>query len=273
MLSPNLWSIKLDPTQLEQIIVNLAVNARDAMPAGGHLTIETANVTLDKSYVATHLEVEPGRYVLLVISDTGVGMPQETLTQIFEPFFTTKALGRGTGLGLATVYGIVKQNQGNIQVYSEEGVGTSFKIYLPYSQPTPATSEWTPASYVITGGQETILLVEDDTQVRTLIQQVLQNLGYKILAAQNGPVALQLAANYNERIHLLLTDVVMRGMSGKTLAEELSRTRPDIKLLFMSGYTENTIAHHGDLNPGAAFMQKPLSPTIIARKVRELLDK
>ena len=273
ILTPELWPVKLDPAQLEQIIVNLAVNARDAMPNGGRLTIETANVILDPSYAATHLEAAQGQHVLLAISDSGMGMDQEILTHVFEPFFTTKELGRGTGLGLATVYGIVKQNSGTIQVYSEIGVGTTFKIYLPYvKEIVSSTIDRTQVGEEIPGGDETILLVEDDANVRKLVQRVLKNFGYNLLVAEDGPEALQLAAGYNESIQLLLTDVVMPGLSGKTLAEELKQTRPNLKILFMSGYTDNAIAHHGVLDPGTAFVQKPFSATIIAYKIREVLD-
>jgi PAS domain S-box-containing protein len=272
VLAPDLWSVKIDPTQLEQIIVNLAVNARDAMPDGGSLTIETANVVLDEAYTATHLEAGLGQHVMLAVSDTGVGISEKDLPQIFEPFFTTKELGRGTGLGLATVYGIIKQNGGDIQVYSEKDVGTTFKIYLPSVVETGSTITRPELEVVIPTGAETILLAEDDVNVRKLVQRVLQSLGYTLLEAENGQEALQIAANYDGLIHLLLTDVVMPDINGRMLAEGLMMTRPELKVLFMSGYTDNAIAHHGVLDPGTAFVQKPFSPTVIAHKVREVLD-
>jgi two-component system cell cycle sensor histidine kinase/response regulator CckA len=272
VLAPDLWSVKIDPTQLEQIIVNLAVNARDAMPDGGSLTIETANVVLDEAYTATHVEAGLGQHVMLAVSDTGVGISEKDLPQIFEPFFTTKELGQGTGLGLATIYGIVKQNGGDIQVYSEKDVGTTFKIYLPSVVENVSTISRPELEIVIPTGAETILLVEDDVNVRKLVQRVLQSLGYTLLEAENGQEALQIAASYDGLIHLLLTDVVMPGINGKMLAENLLMTRPELKLLFMSGYTDNAIAHHGVLEPGTAFVQKPFSPTVIAHKIREVLD-
>jgi len=273
VLTPDLWPVKVDAAQIEQVIVNLAVNTRDAMPTGGQLTIETANVVIDDKYMAGHLGTQPGNYVLLAVSDTGCGMSQEVKARIFEPFFTTKELGRGTGLGLATVFGIVKQSGGDIWVYSEEGIGTTFKIYLPCVEDKImmplASPEIRPE---LPGGSETILLVEDDTGVRELVRQILPKLGYNVLEAKNGQEALQLIAHYAGPIHLLLTDVVMPGLNGKALAEELARTRPELKILFMSGYTDEAIAHHGVLAPGEAFLQKPFSPVILARKMRSVLD-
>ncbi len=271
ILDPDLWSIEFDPTQLEQIVVNLAVNARDAMPSGGGLTIETANVTLDEDYSATHLEARAGRHVLLAISDTGLGINEKDLAYIFEPFFTTKELGRGTGLGLATVYGIVKQNGGNVQVYSEEGVGTTFKIYLPcVDQTAPEMTRLEIETKLLTG-TEIILVVEDEANLRQLIRQALLNLGYTVLDAPDGERALQRVAEHHGPVDLLLTDVVMPGMSGKSLAEKLVQVQPDLKVLFMSGYTENAIAHHSVLVPGTAFLQKPFSLTAMAAKIREVL--
>jgi CheY-like chemotaxis protein len=268
-----LWPVKVDPAQLEQVILNLVVNARDAMPTGGQLTIETANVVIDDQYVAGHLDTRPGQYVLLAISDTGYGMSQEVKAHIFEPFFTTKELGRGTGLGLATVFGIVKQSGGDIWVYSEEGVGTTFKIYLPSvaekNREPPVDPE---VGSEMPEGSETILLVEDDAGVRTLLRQVLSPLGYTLLEAGNGQEALRLLTDYPDPIHLLLTDVVMPGISGKTLAEEASLTRPDLKTLFMSGYTDEAIIQHKVLDSGVAFIQKPFSPMALAAKLRSVLD-
>lgn len=271
-LDPDLWWVKVDPTQMGQIIVNLAVNARDAMPYGGRLTIETTNVVLDDDYTARHLGVEQGEYVLLAISDTGHGMSDEVKARIFEPFFTTKEMGKGTGLGLATVFGIVKQSQGYIWVYSEEGVGTTFKIYLP--REGEATSRLTDSKVGLEMlfGDETILLVEDDAAVRDLIVKVLQEQGYTLLEAQGGQEALRLATQNTNPIHLLLTDVIMPGMSGTILAEELVKSRPNLKVLFMSGYTDNAIAHYGVLDSEINFLQKPFSPTALARRVRDVLD-
>jgi CheY-like chemotaxis protein len=270
-LTPDLWPIKADPIQLEQVIANLAVNARDAMPDGGQLTIETANAILDQTYPASHFELQPGEYVLLAISDTGCGMNEKTKAHIFEPFFTTKEGSKGTGLGLATVYGIVKQNNGDIQVYSEEGVGTTFKTYFPRTG--ERAPESTPrAEAELPSGNETILLVEDAAGVRELAYLILDELGYTILEASNGEDALRVSAQYTEPIHLLLTDVIMPEINGKVLADKLLKARPDLKVLFMSGYTDDAIARHGVLDPDVAFIQKPLSVATLARKVRDVLD-
>ena len=271
-LTPELGAVKVDPTQLEQVIVNLAVNARDAMLGGGRLTIETANITLDADFVAHHLETEPGEYTLLSVSDTGVGMSEAVKAHIFEPFFTTKAQGKGTGLGLATVFGIVKQNHGHIWVYSEPGTGTTFKIYLPSAEEEQPYSTPMMKEAELPAGTETILLVEDDADVRNLVRQVLQAQGYTLLEAEDGQAALRLVAGRATPIHLLLTDVIMPGMSGKVLAEQLSQDQMDLKTLFMSGYTDDTIAHHGILEAGISYLQKPFSPTALARKVRSTLD-
>lgn len=271
-LASDLWSVKVDPTQIEQVIVNLAVNARDAMPDGGRLTIETANVLLDEVYVRQHWQTQPGEHVLLAISDTGLGMSEEVQAHIFEPFFTTKAQGKGTGLGLATVYGIVRQSGGHIWLYSEPKSGTTFKIYLPRVQEKTVALDQTGANAEMLSGDETILLVEDDAEVRDLVRRVLQTQGYTLLEAEDGERALQVAADYAGSIHLLLTDVIMPGMSGKTLADQLVQLRPGIKVLFMSGYTDNAIMHHGVLDPGITLLQKPFGPTVLARKVRYVLD-
>ncbi len=271
-LAPRLWPVKADPMQIGQVIANLAVNARDAMPAGGQLIIETANVVLDDDYVASHLEAQPGEHVLLVISDTGVGMSEEVKAHLFEPFFTTKELGKGTGLGLATVYGIVTQSGGHIWAYSEEGQGSSFKIYFPRAekidQPMPP-----PRTLIdVPSGDETILLVEDDENVRALARNVLQGHGYTILEARNGQEALSVARHHPGPIHLLLTDVVIPGISGEHLAKQLTQARPDLKTLFMSGYTNSAIMHRGLLEPGIALLQKPFSPIDLAGQVRQVLD-
>jgi signal transduction histidine kinase/DNA-binding response OmpR family regulator len=271
-LAPGLWPVEVDPTQIGQVIVNLAVNAQDAMPKGGSLTIETANVVLDEDYVADHLGAEPGEYVLLSVSDTGIGMSREVKAHIFEPFFTTKERGRGTGLGLATVYGIVKQSGGHIWVYSEEEVGTTFKIYLPRAEGAARPLTRPEMREPLPGGEETILLVEDDAGVRDLARHVLQSQGYTLLEAENGQEALHLVARHPGVVHLLLTDVVMPGMSGRDLAEQLAQAHPNLKTLFMSGYADDMIAHHGVLDPGTPFLQKPFSLMALARKVRAVLD-
>ncbi|MBE7467711.1 MAG: hypothetical protein DPW09_20400 [Anaerolineae bacterium] len=273
ILAPELWPVKVDPAQIEQVILNLVVNARDAMPTGGQLTIETANVVIDDNYVAGHLNTRPGQYVLLAISDTGCGMSPEVKARIFEPFFTTKERGQGTGLGLATVFGIVKQNGGHIWVYSEEGLGTTFKIYLPRveEEVTGPPIHLEPGSEM-PPGSETILLVEDDLEVRELLRRVLSKLGYTLLEAGNGSEALRLLAHYPDPIHLLLTDVVMSGMSGKTLAGQAITLRPGLKTLFMSGYTDEAIIQHDVLDSDVAFLQKPFSPLSLAVKLRSILE-
>jgi PAS domain S-box-containing protein len=272
-LAPGLWPVRVDPAQIEQVVVNLSVNARDAMPGGGRLTIQTANVVLDEAYGANHLGVAPGEYVLLTVSDTGVGMSAEVQAHLFEPFFTTKAPGKGTGLGLATVYGIVKQSGGHIWVYSEEGLGSAFKIYLPRAATDMASQLGKEGGGPVPTGQETILLVEDNPEVRDLARQVLVRQGYTVLEAAEGEEALRRAEEHAGPIHLLLTDVVMPGMTGKALAERLGGLRPDLKVLYMSGYTDETIAHHGVLEPGVAFLQKPFSSFNLALKVRQVLNR
>jgi PAS domain S-box-containing protein len=270
--SPDLWPVKVDPAQIEQIIVNLAVNARDAMPGGGQLTVETENVVLDEARIASHLETQPGEYVQLAVSDTGFGMNQEVQTRIFEPFFTTKETGKGTGLGLATVFGIVKQNSGDIWVYSEEGHGTVFKIFLPRAEEAiPAPPPYDPIGD-LPRGTETILVVEDELAVRELAVQTLQAQGYTVLQAADGQEALDLIPAHNAKIHLVFTDVVMPQMDGKELANRFKGIHPNCKVLFSSGYTDDAIAHHGVLDPDVAFIQKPFSPTALTHKVREVLD-
>ncbi|WP_447975046.1 ATP-binding protein [Nitrospira sp. Kam-Ns4a] len=270
-LAPALGHVRADRSQLEQVIMNLAVNARDAMPQGGKLTIETANVDIDDSFRHGQV-VAPGRYVLLAVSDTGQGMDEETKARVFEPFFTTKGLGKGTGLGLSTVYGIVRQSGGYIFVYSEPGKGSTFKIYLPRVdeavEPEPAAL----ADPGLPRGNETILLVEDEPGVRMLVRDTLELQGYTVLEARHGIEALVLSSRHPGPVHLLLTDVVMPQMSGREVAAQLLAARPDVKVLYMSGYAENSVVHHGILDPGTAFLQKPFTPDVLVRRVREVLD-
>jgi two-component system, cell cycle sensor histidine kinase and response regulator CckA len=273
-LAPKLPAVRADPASLEQVIVNLAVNARDAMPTGGRLTIETAIVELDAVYAATHIPLVPGRYVMIAISDSGIGMDESTRARIFEPFFTTKGQGKGIGLGLATVYGIVKQNGGYIWVYSEPGEGTVFKVYLPPAEMPSAVTRADGSSAADTRkrrGWETVLLVEDEDAVRALAREVLRRHGYVVLEARHGVDALRLAERHPDEIHLMITDLVMPHMSGGELAKRLSADRPKMKVLFMSGYTEQGVLHR-DLTAGAAFMQKPFTPELLARRVRSVLD-
>ena len=274
-LSPSLGLVKADPGQIEQVIMNLAINARDAMPAGGVISIETANESLEGPELGEDPELHAGEYVTLAITDTGRGMDQETQARLFEPFFTTKAQGKGTGLGLATVYGIVDQSGGQITVDSEPGRGTTFKIYLPRAvehdaqldEPVAIVPSASPAQ-----GKETILLVEDEEAVRTLTRRILEQSGYCVLEAKHGPEALLLCAQYEGAIHLMITDVVMPEMSGRQLTERVAPTRPDMKILLMSGYTEDTMVRHGIACDGAAFLQKPFTLDALGLKVREVLD-
>jgi signal transduction histidine kinase len=268
---PILWEVEADPAQLEQVIVNLVVNARDAMPDGGKLTIETQNVTLQPGSTSQHIGAPAGDYVMIAFTDTGVGMDPATQDRIFEPFFTTKALGKGTGLGLATVYGIVRQSGGSISVYSEPNRGTTFKVYLPrVPESVPAASESVgPAAS--TSGTETVLVVEDEEAVRQLAARTLFVRGYTPLVANTGEEALRLSEQHAGPIHLLLTDVVLPRMSGSRLAESLLAARPEIRVLYMSGFAENAIVHNGVLQPGTDFIQKPFTPHVLAVKLREVL--
>jgi signal transduction histidine kinase len=272
-LAENLGLVKVDPGQVEQVVMNLAINARDAMPRGGKLTIETANVDLDEVYAANHPEVRPGRYVLLAVGDTGTGMDEATRSRIFLPFFTTKGVGKGTGLGLAVVHGFIKQSGGHVAVYSEPGHGTSFKIYLPAVEGRKTDSAPSAENGTRPKGIETILLVEDEEAVRRLSAQSLRAAGYLVLESGLGREAIQIAEAYNGPIHLLVSDVVMPEMGGRILAERLAEARPAMKVLFVSGYADDAVVRHGVLEAEMAFLQKPFTPGSLARKVREILDK
>jgi signal transduction histidine kinase len=269
-LRKDLGNVKTDPAQIEQVILNLAINARDAMPRGGKLTVETENVELDDSYVSRHESVLPGPYVMLAVSDTGCGMEEKTLAHIFEPFFTTKE--KGTGLGLSTVYGIVKQHGGNIWVYSVPGAGTTFKVYLPRVEEktteAPETAERLPEEL---RGSETVLLVEDEELVRQMTREMLTRQGYEVLEASGSDDAVELCSRFRRTIHLMLTDVVMPGMSGVELSKRLASSQPSMKVLFMSGYTSNAIVHQGILDPGVAFLQKPFTIATLSRTIRLVL--
>ncbi|MGE5252591.1 MAG: PAS domain S-box protein [Planctomycetaceae bacterium] len=273
-LEPEVWLVKVDPGMIEQVVMNLAVNSRDAMPSGGKLTIETSNVIHDEEYASHHVSVKPGYYVMLAISDTGCGMDKETQSHLFEPFFTTKDTGKGTGLGLSTVYGIIKQSGGNIWAYSEPGLGTTFKIYLPRVEKAAKgyKPRLKPKEVGAPGGTETILLVEDEEAVRSMVGKILRNKGYTILEARHGNEAIEVSERYEGSINLMVTDVIMPQMSGRELAERLAPMRPEMHVLYMSGYPDNTIVQHGVLEPGTAFLQKPFTISALELKVREILD-
>ena len=273
ILEPDLGCVRADPGQIEQVIMNLAVNARDAMPQGGKLVIETANVYLDQADVGDRADVAPGPYVMLAVSDTGTGMDPKTLSHLFEPFFTTKAQGKGTGLGLSTAYGITKQSGGHVTAQSEPGAGTTFKIYLPRLEGTAAAVQPDQVWSGAVKGSETVLLVEDEDVVRNLARAILEENGYRVLEARHGGEALLMCERHKEPIHLLLTDLVMPGVSGGKLGEYLTFLRKEMKVLYMSGYTGSSLIRETALVNGFAFMQKPFTPHSLTRKVREVLDE
>jgi CheY-like chemotaxis protein len=271
--APKLGSVKADIGQVEQVILNLVINARDAMLNGGTLTLETANADLDEAYAEEHAGVRPGAYVMLAVSDTGVGMDAETQSHIFEPFFTTKEDGKGSGMGLATVYGIVQQSGGHISIYSEPRRGSTFKVYLPRVEGAAEASAKAEVLAPAIRGTETVLVAEDDRQVRELAVAILKACGYLVLVLESGLDAERLCRQHQGGIDLLLTDVVMREMSGPDLAQRMKKLRPHAKILFMSGYTDAAIVHQGVLDPGIAFLAKPFTPSSLASKVREVLDQ
>jgi CheY-like chemotaxis protein len=267
----SLGAIKMDYTQIDQILANLCINARDAIRDTGRITIETSNVIFDEAYCASHLGFAPGEYILLMLSDNGCGMDRETISHLFEPFFTTKEMGKGTGLGLPTVYGIVKQNDGFINVYSELGLGTTFKIYLPRHKVQDEKISEPEGTEPVTTGHETILLVEDEPMILEMTTVMLELQGYTVLSANSAGEAISLAREYSGKIHLLMTDVVMPEMNGRDLARNLLPLYPHLKRLFMSGYTANVIAHHGVLDAGVHFLQKPFTMQDLATKIRAVL--
>lgn len=271
VLSPTLGTVKADPNQIEQVLMNLAINARDAMPKGGKITFETANVTIDETYAQQHLFIKPGRYVLLSVSDTGTGMDEETQSRVFEPFFTTKPAGKGTGLGLSTVFGIVKQSGGTINIYSEPAHGTTFKIHLPLCEEAVEVQQQRKPLPLL-GGNEVIFVVEDTDLLRELTRLLLEGVGYQVLDSGVPADALRIAKNYVGVLPLLITDVVMPGMSGIELAGEFAKIRPETKVLYTSGYADDAIARHGGLATDSSFLEKPFTRDALIRKVRKILD-
>jgi PAS domain S-box-containing protein len=270
-LAPKLWTVAADPQELERVIMNLVLNSRDAMPGGGKLIIETSNATIDDDYASTHADTEPGCYVLISVTDTGAGMTREVKDKLFEPFFTTKEKGKGTGLGLPSVYGIVKQSGGFVWVYSELGKGTTFKVYLPRSA-EPASSANRALTRNRTSGSETILLVEDDEEVRNVATRILRRNGYRVLEAGSGADALRVCEEESEPVDLIVTDIVMPEMNGSELAQKIREKQPDARILFTSGYTEDAVVRQSLLNPGEAFIEKPFTPASLAKKARDLID-
>ncbi|WP_162136321.1 PAS domain S-box protein [Zavarzinella formosa] len=271
-LDSNLWAVLADPGQVEQVLLNLSVNARDAMPKGGRLTIETRNIELDEMYVRSHVYVRAGPHVQLSVTDTGSGMSPEVQSRIFEPFFTTKGAGKGTGLGLATVFGIIKQSGGHVAVYSEAGIGTSFKVYLPRAEQSSDVLKAPSRILAPPRGTETVLIAEDEAGVRELARRILAGCGYKILEAADGEEAMRMAEGHHGTIHLLITDVVMPGAGGRVVAEQINRRHPEVRVLYISGYTDDAVIRHGVLREGVQFLQKPFTPLALALKVREILD-
>ena len=271
--SAGLWTVEVDAGQLEVALLNLAINARDAMPGGGKLTVEAANAILDREYCKMNLEVSPGQYVMVSVSDTGSGMSKETVSRAFEPFFTTKEVGHGTGLGLSQVYGFVKQSGGHVRIYSEVGQGTTVKIYLRRFFGRDADDQLIEGELLGQGeGGETILVVEDDDDVRAYLTDVLRGLDYGVVAASNGPIALDILARDNLRIDLMLTDVVMPGMTGRELARMVSKLRPELRIIYMTGYSRNAVTHHGRLDPNLEVLHKPITQSDLAMRIREALD-
>jgi CheY-like chemotaxis protein len=272
-LDPGLGRVLADPGRISQVVMNLAVNSRDAMPRGGRLTIETANIVLGEDFARTHPEVRPGRYVLVAVRDTGEGMTEEVKAHLFEPFFTTKGPGKGTGLGLATVYGIVQQAGGYVYAESEPGRGTTMKVYLPRVEAAAPLRKSQQGLARAPGGGETILLAEDEESVRRLAVQVLQSKGYRVLEACDGEEATWVAERHVGDLHMLVTDVVMPRLGGRELAERLAAERPGLRVLYLSGYADDAVVRHGVLEEEMAFLEKPFSPEALARKVREVLDQ
>jgi CheY-like chemotaxis protein len=273
VLAGGLWNIFADANQLENALINLTVNARDAMPDGGRLTIETEDVELDEIYVSQHPEVKPGPHVMLAVADCGHGMTPEVITRIFEPFYTTKERGKGTGLGLGTVHGIVKQSGGSVYVYSEPGQGTTFKIYLPRLEEIAGTAAAKLSPEEIPGGTETILIAEDEGALRNIVSKILRGLGYTVLTAVDGGDALRVAAEHEGPIHLLLTDVIMPGIGGRELSDRVVQLRPALRVLYLSGYTDDSVIAQGARSNQIAFLQKPIASAELAKKVRGVLDE
>jgi PAS domain S-box-containing protein len=272
-LAPDLWSVRCDPAQLQQVVLNLVVNARDAMPRGGRLTLETANVVLDEAYAQGRTTLAPGPHVMVAVSDSGEGMSDEARAHVFEPFFTTKPAGHGTGLGLATVYGIVRQSGGHVWVYSERGRGTTFKMFFPRAEGAPVAPAEPPRPAARPSGVETVLVIEDDPRVREVTVRALRAGGYRVLDAESGKAAIAVAAAADPPVRLVVTDVVMPDVSGREVAEALQARIPALRVLYVSGYTEHTIVHHGVLDSGIEFLSKPFTPSALLARVREVLDR
>jgi CheY-like chemotaxis protein len=269
-----LWMIEADPNHLESALVNLAINARDAMPRGGKITIEAANVFADEEYTRINPEIQPGQYVVICVSDNGEGMPPEVASRAFEPFYTTKEAGHGTGLGLSQVYGFVKQSGGHVKIYSEIGEGTTVKIYLPRLIKHPSDDEDERAEPLVGSEEgETILVVEDDQDVRSYLADVLRNLGYRVLTCSDATSAKLLLARADRQINLMLTDIVMPGQNGKQLGDEALRLRPGLKIIYMTGYSRNAVVHQGRLDAGVDLLQKPVSQSVLAARIRRALDQ